>query len=166
MTEDSIRDLMSLVKDGTVDLDEAVNRLKNLPYEDLGFAHIDHHRTLRKGHPETIFGEGKTVEQITMIAQRMLQGQTNIMVTRVGEEIYHALKRSDDRAEYHQEARIVSIVQNKGRKTKSKILVMSAGTSEMLETSVLTARTSKRHLSHRFSSFCSPPRNLRTTGVT
>ncbi len=122
---------MLQVKAGGVGIDEAVGQLKDLPYEDLGFARIDHHRSLRKGYPETIFSSGKTTEQVKAIALRMLEKNVNIMATRAGKEVYLALQDLGDKVEYHQQARIVVVNRQPVKKTQSKILVMSAGTSDI-----------------------------------
>jgi len=131
LTEDGIRGLLNKVQSGEMDIDEAVGQLKNLPFEDLGFAMVDHHRGLRKGHPETIFCEGKTVQQIQTIVEKMANRESNILATRADPPVYEALKSMDDRVEYHQQARIVVINRQEIRKTQSNVLVMSAGTSDI-----------------------------------
>ena len=144
MTEDQIIDLLNRFKNGHLQTDEVVKRFKDLPFEDLGFAMIDHHRGLRKGYPETIFSSGKTVEQVRDIALRMMESHSNnIMATRASKEVYLALKESSENVEYFEQARIVVINRKPIEKTKSKILVMSAGTSDIpvAEEAVVTAET-------------------------
>jgi len=144
MTEDQIRDLLNRYKNDEIQTDEMVKNLKNLPFEDLGFAMIDHHRGLRKGYPETIFSSGKTVEQVRDIALKMMESNSNnIMATRASQEVYQALKKTSAKVEYFEQARIVVINRQPVQKTKTKILVMSAGTSDIpvAEEAVVTAET-------------------------
>lgn len=131
MHEEKIRKVMQHLQQGDIDMDEAVVQLKHLPFEDLGYAHVDHHRQIRTGHPETIFSEGKTTDQIKGIAQHMLNKQVNIMATRANKEVHLALKELSDKVEYHEAARIVAIKNQNIEKTKSKILVVTAGTSDI-----------------------------------
>ena len=131
MTEDGIRELLNRVQKGELGIDDALSHLKNLPFEDLGFVMVDHHRRLRTGHPETIFCEGKTVEQIQGIVEKMMNRESNILATRADPPVYEALKQMDDRVEYHQQARLVVINRQEIKKTQSNILIMSAGTSDI-----------------------------------
>src|SRR6266446_6747942 len=82
MDEAQLRALMEQVREGSVDVDAALARLRHMPFEDLGFAKIDHHRALRHGMPEVIFGVGKTPEQVATIAERLLEHAKNVLVTR------------------------------------------------------------------------------------
>ncbi|MBU3916397.1 nickel pincer cofactor biosynthesis protein LarB [bacterium] len=131
MHEDKIRHLLDRFKSGDLDIETAMNKFKNLPYEDLGFAMVDHHRELRTGYPETIFSEGKTIDQIKGIVGKMLGRNVNIMATRAGKEVFEALKELSPDVEYHEQARIVVFNKTRIKKTKSKILVMTAGTSDI-----------------------------------
>jgi NCAIR mutase (PurE)-related protein len=81
-----VRELLELVRDGDVNIDDAFASLQGLPFKDLGFANVDHHRALRQGAPEVVFGEGKTGEQIAAIAEEMIRAQTNVLVTRLDED--------------------------------------------------------------------------------
>ena len=119
------------LKNGRLDIEEVVQRLKNLPFEDLGFAKIDHHRGLRRGQPETIFCEGKTIDQIKGIVQKMQVRDVNIMATRAGAEVYEALRENHDNVKYHESARIVVINQVETEKIGGRILIVSAGTSDI-----------------------------------
>lgn len=134
---------MQQLQSGEIDIDRAVDRFKNLPYEDLGFAMVDHHRQLRTGCPETIFSEGKSVDQIRRIAQNMLDKEVNIMATRAGQDVYQALKDLGEKVEYHEAARIVVINNREIEKTGGTILVLSAGTSDIpvAEEAAVTAET-------------------------
>jgi len=83
MTEKKIRAVLDLVASGNLSTDGALDRLKHLPFEDLGFARLDHHRSLRRGLPEVIFGEGKSADQIAGIAIRMAATEVNLLITRL-----------------------------------------------------------------------------------
>ena len=82
MNEEQLRQLLEQVRDGAVDVDAALARLRHLPFEDLGFAKVDHHRALRHGMPEVIFAKGKTPEQVAAIAERLLENAHNVLITR------------------------------------------------------------------------------------
>src|SRR5436190_1678510 len=82
MDQSQLRALMEQVRDGSVDVDAALARLRHMPFEDLGFAKVDHHRALRHGMPEVIFGMGKTPEQVSIIAGKLLENARNVLVTR------------------------------------------------------------------------------------
>ena len=128
----SLRQILSAVASGNKSVDEAVSKLVNLSYEDIEYAHIDHHRSLRKGFPEVIFGEGKTVEQITGIMEKMLLQENVVLVTRVDPpKADKVISRFPD-AKYHQDARMI-IYKKKDYPAKGKgtILVLSAGTSDI-----------------------------------
>ena len=88
MTEDQLRRILGDIRSGTLSDDEALEKLRKLPYEDLGFANVDHHRSLRQGFPEVIFGAGKTAEHVAKIVQSMLPVKHNILVTRASVEQY------------------------------------------------------------------------------
>jgi len=91
MNSDGLKALLEQVKAGDMPVDRALDELRDLPYADLGYAKVDHHRALRSGHPETIFSPGKTVAQIVGIARRLLEKDANIMATRAEREVYEAL---------------------------------------------------------------------------
>ncbi|MBU2512028.1 nickel pincer cofactor biosynthesis protein LarB [bacterium] len=131
MHEDKIRVLLQQIKENSLSVESALDQFKNLPFEDLGFAMVDHHRQIRTGYPETIFSQGKTIEQITSIAANMLDKNVNIMATRANKEIYQALKSLSEKAVYHELARIVIIRNREVEKTISKILIITAGTSDI-----------------------------------
>ncbi len=141
MKEEKIRHLLERLKAGEVDINDTVDQLKNLPYEDLGFAMIDHHRSLRKGHPETIFASGKTPEQVKAIAGKMLDSGNNVLITRAERDAFLAVQTLDKQAVYHELAKLITINRNPVSTTRSRILVMSAGTSDLpvCEEAALTA---------------------------
>src|SRR5206468_12053839 len=100
MDQDRLRALLSQVQEGSVDIDAALDRMRHLPFEDLGFAKIDHHRALRHGMPEVVFGKGKTPDQIVAIASRLLERSSNVLVTRAGTEAAEKLQELYPEAEF------------------------------------------------------------------
>jgi pyridinium-3,5-biscarboxylic acid mononucleotide synthase len=131
MNADQLKDLLENVKKGDLSVDRALNTLKDLPYADLGYAMVDHHRSLRSGYPETIFSEGKTVEQVVGIARRLLEKNANIMASRADRKVYEALQALGEPVEYHEAARIAVINRQPVTPTRTTILVMCAGTSDI-----------------------------------
>ncbi|MBI5189276.1 MAG: nickel pincer cofactor biosynthesis protein LarB [Nitrospirae bacterium] len=131
MNIERLRKLLDGVQAGTVDVEKAMHTLKGLPFEDLGFAVVDHHRHLRQGAPEVIYCEGKTVEQVRAIAERMLANGSDVLATRASADVADALKALDKRAVYHGSARAVVIAHSKKKPTKGVVLVVSAGTADM-----------------------------------
>ena len=141
MTENQILELLKNVKDGNLELGQAVDQLKQLPFEDLGYAKVDHHREIRTGYPEVIFCPGKTNEQIRGIVERLLAKGTNIMASRAEKFVYEAIKDLHPNMEYYPEARTIFIQQKEIAKSKSRILVVTGGTSDIpvAEEAVVTA---------------------------
>ncbi|MBI9086897.1 MAG: nickel pincer cofactor biosynthesis protein LarB [Desulfobacterales bacterium] len=132
MNLESLNALLQAVASGEESVSDAAARLKHLPYEDIDYAHIDHHRTLRKGFPEVIFGQGKTSEQIVGIMEKMASQEGVVMVTRIDRQKAAVVCSRFPQARYHQDARMV-LLETKplpigGRGT---ILVLSAGTSDI-----------------------------------
>jgi NCAIR mutase (PurE)-related protein len=120
-----------------------MDKLKTLPFEDIGEAMIDHHRPLRKGFPEVIFGEGKDAEQVITIMERMAEAQENILVTRIEEKKAKAVLQRFPQATYHRRARAITVRIGEGEERgKGIILVISAGTSDIpvAEEAAVTAR--------------------------
>lgn len=141
MTENQILELLKNVKDGNLELGQAVDQLKQLPFEDLGYAKVDHHREIRTGYPEVIFCPGKTNDQIRGIVERLLAKGTNIMASRAEKFVYEAIKDLHPNMEYYPEARTIFIQQKEIAKSKSRILVVTGGTSDIpvAEEAVITA---------------------------
>ena len=131
MKPEEIEKILEGVRDKKIDVEKAMDRLKHLPYENLDFARIDHHRHLRQGMPEVIYCEGKTVEQVVKIAERILDKNGDIIATRAAKEVYEALLAIDKRAVYNEAGRVVTILHRKKRETKGAVLVMTAGTSDI-----------------------------------
>lgn len=127
-----IRNLLEEVKNGDIDIDLAIDKLKDLPYEDIGYANIDHHRQIRNGYPEVIYCEGKSDEHILGIIKRMKEKGSNILGTRCRKDTYEKVKNVYPNCEYDELSRILKI-QNKPIKNvgKGKIVVVTGGTSDI-----------------------------------
>ncbi len=137
-----IEALLNEVSSGSTCVAEALERLRNLPFEDLGFAKIDHHRALRTGMPEVIFAGSKTPAQVSAIFARMANAGGNVLATRASREAYEAVIAVEPRAEYHELARAITLVQAETAQGKGTVGVVCAGTSDLpvAEEAALTAR--------------------------
>jgi len=130
MNQNKLKNLLKKIKSRKISPEEAFAKLKSLPYEDIGFAKLDHHRHLRKGFPEVIYCEGKTSKQIVEIAKRLKKNSNGILATRADKKAFSAIKKVLKDAKYHKEARIVTVGKNYS-KSKGKIAVVSAGTADI-----------------------------------
>ncbi len=137
-----IEALLNEVREGRTAVAAALDRLRDLPFEDLGFAKLDHHRALRTGMPEVLFAAGKTVEQGTQIFVRMAQAGGNVLATRVSPAMAEAVAAVEPRAEYHAAARALTLTQEAAIPGKGTIAVVCAGTSDLpvAEEAAVTAR--------------------------
>ncbi len=143
MNRTQVAQLLQHIADGTVSPEAGLEHLRFMPYEDLGFARIDHHRSLRQGVPEVIYGEGKTVDQIRAIGERMLQHGSDLLATRLAPQAAEALLTLAPQAEYNAIARTVAVRQHPQQAgTQGIVLVAAAGTSDLpvAEEAVVTAR--------------------------
>jgi len=142
VNEQELRELLAGVHSGKIELTEAVQKLKTPHFDDLGFAKVDTHRALRKGFPEVVYCEGKTKEEVVAIVDRILADEHNLLATRASQEIYEAVKERHPDAEYNKRARTITVERKPLPKRGGKILVVSAGTSDMdvAEEAVVTAR--------------------------
>jgi NCAIR mutase (PurE)-related protein len=131
MNSADLAKLLESVRSGRTTVTAALDRLKHLPFEDIAFAHIDHHRSLRHGMPEVIYCEGKTVTQISAIAKRMLKAGSDILATRASDAAYKAIKKLDPRAVFHQASRAIVVKRGKKEPTRGIVLVLTAGTSDI-----------------------------------
>ena len=131
MNPESIRALFEEVKAGKLTADEAVERMRHLPFEDLGFAKVDHHRPLRNGMPEVIFGQGKSPEQVAEIFQRLAQHGSNVLATRASDEQFAAVQRTVPGVEHRKQARAIVLHRDTKPYGKGRISVVSAGTSDI-----------------------------------
>jgi pyridinium-3,5-biscarboxylic acid mononucleotide synthase len=161
MDEHDVRKFLEAVQRGQVTLESALDRLRQLPYEDLGFAKIDHHRALRQGYPEVVFARGKTPRQVAEIVRGMLRASAshNILITRADRKIFAAVKRmvrpaarrhpprgklgGSATAEFHELSGAIVIERSRAVHGKGLILVVTAGTSDIpvAEEALVTART-------------------------
>jgi NCAIR mutase (PurE)-related protein len=135
MEAERLRALLEAVRTGDTPVDEAMSRLRDLPYEDLGFAKLDHHRSLRNGFPEVIFCEGKAVEHTVAIACRLRERSAKVLATRANPEVAAALAEAIPGSVYHAQARIVvapgSNPAESLKPVRGTVLVVSAGTADM-----------------------------------
>ncbi len=150
MNADSIRKLFEQVRSGALSADDAVDRLRHLPFEDLGFAKVDHHRALRAGQPEVVFGERKTASQVAQIFARLAKHGGNVLATRATSEQFKAVKKKVPKAEYRELARAIVLQKDKKKYGKGTIAVVSAGTSDIpvAEEAVTTAEVMGNDVEH------------------
>ncbi|MGD2125493.1 MAG: nickel pincer cofactor biosynthesis protein LarB [Desulfobacteraceae bacterium] len=143
MDEETIRVLLERLSKGEITVDEAVQKLKDLPFEDIDVACIDHHRSLRRGHSEIIFGEGKAVSDILAIIERMLEKGENIMVTRLSPDKAEQVRAKYPDSVYHDRSRALTLTTHPLKiHGRGAVLVISAGTSDIpvAEEAAVTAR--------------------------
>jgi hypothetical protein len=151
MRVEQIRHLLENVREGSLAVEDAVERLRLLPYEDLGFAKVDHHRTLRKGFPEVIFCQGKNTEDIVSIVKHMRERQTTILATRANEDVFRAVQQVVPEIQYNARARafvIPSAASERVVNDDHTILVVCAGTADIpvAEEAVVTAEAMGCHV--------------------
>ena len=141
MDETRLRALLTAVRAGEVSEDVALERLRTLPYEDLGFARLDHHRALRRGQPETVYCAGKTPEQVGQIVERLAARHDTVLGTRASEEHAAATLRLVPDAEYHPVARAITVRRGEPLPSRPGIALLAAGTSDLpvAEEAALTA---------------------------
>jgi hypothetical protein len=131
MEPDKLKELLSSFKKGKISLEKIVEHLKHLPFEDLGFARINHHRSLRKGFPEVIYGKGKTPEQLIAIIEKMWSSNQTVLVTKLDKETHDKIKRKFQEIEYNKQAQAAVINRSPKIIGKGDILVITAGTSDI-----------------------------------
>lgn len=124
---------MEQVKNGKIEIGEAVERLRHLPFEDLGFAHVDHHRQIRRGFPEVIYCPGKTVEQIVKIFSALAEKGDNVLATRAEEDVFKALTRTKKfpNVRYEKSAKAIVLEQKEIEPSKTIIPIVTAGTADL-----------------------------------
>jgi pyridinium-3,5-biscarboxylic acid mononucleotide synthase len=159
MTETELLKLLDAVRSGKLAPASALAQLKNLPFEDLDFAKVDHHRALRQGFAEVVFGKGKTAGQVAEIVKSLLgrkPGRQSVLVTRADAKMFAAVKRAAGRdrgaAKFHPLSGAITIERNSEILGKGTIVVVSAGTSDIpvAEEAVLTARLMGNHVEHLY----------------
>ncbi|MDO9264153.1 MAG: nickel pincer cofactor biosynthesis protein LarB [Desulfosalsimonadaceae bacterium] len=132
MNKTALKSILNSVARGETSIDDALHSLKHLSVEDIGYAHIDHHRSLRKGFPEVIFGQNKSVDQIIGIMERMNQWENIILVTRIDPDKAAAVISRFQDAQYHEDAQMIYLAKEAAPVTgKGTILIISAGTSDI-----------------------------------
>ena len=131
MNDQRLRALLEDVREGRCDVDNAVGELRHMPYEDLGFAKVDHHRELRHGMPEVILGQGKTPEEVRAISEKLLERSPNLLVTRASQAMFEAVRELSGQAEHFPRSGAVRVWAERSTLGKAKIAVVCAGTSDI-----------------------------------
>ena len=131
MDTDQLRLLLEEVRVGALDVDAALDRMRHLPFEDLGYAKLDHHRSLRHGITEVILGKGKTPGQVTGIAGRLLEKSRNLLITRTDVDVAAKLKRDFPESEYFPLSGALRVWRDRTVHGKGKLAVVCAGTSDI-----------------------------------
>ena len=127
----NLKELLEQVRAGTLSTAEAAAQLAELPYEDLGFAKVDHHRALRRGFPEAVFGAGKTAEQIVAIVERIAQRGQRVLVTRATREVHAKVASVRPEARYHEAARCITVAAGTAPALPGRLAIAAAGTSDL-----------------------------------
>jgi NCAIR mutase (PurE)-related protein len=153
MKSEELLKILQLVGEKKLAPGAAMEQLKHLPFEDIGFAKVDHHRTLRQGFAEVVFGKGKTARQVADIVRAMVEKKAsrhNVLVTRADAKIFSAVKRVCRSAKFHALSGVITIERSNEITGKGKIVVVSAGTSDIpvAEEAVLTARLMGNRVEH------------------
>lgn len=132
VNEEKLREMLQALRDGKTDVETTLESLRSWPYEDLGFARVDHHRALRRGFPEVIFGEGKSASQIAQIMKAMITQGSNVLVTRVDAAKAKGVQKEIKTAIYHDTSRTLMVRQQEiSAKGRGLVLVLAAGTSDI-----------------------------------
>jgi NCAIR mutase (PurE)-related protein len=157
MNEEALKLLLSSVKNGATGIEDAIRKLRHLPFEPLGFANVDHHRGIRCGFPEVIFCPGKTLEQTRVIFGKLAAHGGNVLATRAEPATFAAISEDFPQAQYHELARAVTLRQGKVRTGKAArghghIAIVAAGTSDMpvAEESRVTAEIMDQHVTTHY----------------
>lgn len=141
MDKDRIENILRAHAQGLVSTDSAADELKNMSYEDVGFARIDHARADRQGFPEVIFGQGKTREQILGIFEKLAANSQNVLITRTDADTFGDIRNIHTDAEWHESARLIRLWRDKTERGTGEIVIATAGTSDIpvAEEAALTA---------------------------
>ena len=150
MNAASLKELLTAVQARKISPDEALTRLRHMPFEDLGFAKVDHHRAIRAGMPEVILASGKTPAQVAGIFKKLAAHGNNVLVTRATPQHFAAVKKVARKAEYHELGRCITLQQESRKHGKGTIAVVSAGTSDIpvAEEAVVTAEVMGNKVEH------------------
>lgn len=131
MNTTELQALLKSIQDGTTSVDHAMDKLKLMPFQDLGHTRVDHHRELRQGYPEVIFCQGKTTEQVVNISKSMIERGQNVLGTRASQEMYDALVSQYPEATYYPLSRAVTVKQHEYEQPETYVSVVCAGTSDI-----------------------------------
>jgi len=150
MDRDSLLQLFDAVRRKRLSPDEALAKLRHMPFEDIEFAKVDHHRMLRNGMPEVILAKGKTPAQVAGIFAKLAKQKTNVLATRATAEQFRAVRKRAPKAEFRELARAIVLLQDHRTRGKGKIAVVSAGTSDIpvAEEAVVTAEAMGNEVEH------------------
>ena len=152
MNPKTLQALLEQVRSGALDVETAqtqlANAMRQAPFEDVGFARVDHHRAIRQGFPEVVFGEGKTPDQVSQIAARIVGAGHSLLVTRTDADAFAAVQARLGGAVFHETARIISHTTDERPTRHGAILVVSAGTSDqrVAEEAVVTGEVMGNHV--------------------
>lgn len=146
---EKILELLENVQNGTIQPTDAAAQLRQLPYQDLDFASLDHHRALRTGFPEVVYGEGKTIPQLIEITKNLSSQSDQILVTRITQDIFQEVQQVIPELSFNEAARSMYIDRNTGKK-KPGVTIVSAGTADLpvAEEAMLTAQMLGNHVEH------------------
>ena len=152
MSPKKLRSLLENVRDGETGVSDALKALRNLPFEDLGFSRIDHHRSLRQGFPEVVFCQGKTVSQVLEIGTRIIEAGHPLLATRANKEMYSALVGVFPEVKFNEKASIITFYELEESQLRDGILVVSAGTSDIpvAEEAIETAQIMGNRVEHLY----------------
>jgi NCAIR mutase (PurE)-related protein len=141
MNPADIQDIINGIRDGRLGDDEAIHKLKNLSFEDIGYARVDHGRASRQGFPEVIFGQGKTSEQICGIFEKLIARSPNVLITRTNADVYGDIRNIYTDAEWHASAKVIRVMRDSNDLGIGEITICTAGTSDIpvAEEAALTA---------------------------
>lgn len=131
MDQQNLRDLLLHFQNGATTIDEVIEKLKHLPFENLGFAHVDHHRAIRQGFPEVIFGRGKTPEQIAGISEKLLAQAGNLLITRTDRQAYELVRIIEPLAVFQETCGAISVIRDRTLHGKGTVAIVTAGTSDI-----------------------------------
>jgi len=143
MNKNDIEDILLAHSTGKISSTEATEKIKNLSYENIGYARVDHARAARQGFPEVIFGQGKTREQTLGIFEKLIEKSPNVLITRTSAEVFGDIRNIFTEAEWHESANLIRVFRDKTELGAGEIAIVTAGTSDIpvAEEAALTAET-------------------------
>lgn len=141
MNTEDIKNILEAFAGGSIETETAIEQLKGLPYEDVGYAKIDHGRAERQGFPEVIFGQGKTREQIVGIFEKLVERAPNVLITRTTADVFGEVRNVISDAEWHESAKLIRVLRDTTDRGLGEIAIVTAGTSDIpvAEEAALTA---------------------------